>query len=95
MVNRCLLLGFVGLACSTAPAADLRISGPYTHDNLSIYLLHSSTNQAGKQLLTLQEAMDQQKVVVYETGQVNQSDTPREAGGLMSWAASKAVGSWV
>ena len=24
-----------------------------------------------------------------------QSDTPREAGGLMSWAASKAVGSWV
>jgi integrase len=25
----------------------------------------------------------------------NQSDTPRGAGGLMSWAASKAVGSWV
>ena len=24
-----------------------------------------------------------------------ESDTPREAGGLMSWAASKAVGSWV
>ena len=24
-----------------------------------------------------------------------QSDTPREAGGLMSWAASKAVGLWV
>jgi len=24
-----------------------------------------------------------------------QSDTPREAGGLMSWAASKAVGQWV
>jgi hypothetical protein len=24
-----------------------------------------------------------------------QSDTPREAGGLMGWAASKAVGLWV
>ena len=24
-----------------------------------------------------------------------QSDTPRRAGGLMSWAASKAVGPWV
>ena len=24
-----------------------------------------------------------------------QSDTPRKAGGLMSWAASKAVGHWV
>ena len=23
------------------------------------------------------------------------SDTPRRAGGLMSWAASKAVGPWV
>lgn len=24
-----------------------------------------------------------------------ESDTPRRAGGLMSWAASKAVGPWV
>ena len=23
------------------------------------------------------------------------SDTPRKAGGLLSWAASKAVGAWV
>ncbi len=72
MSNRSLLLGLVSLACSSAPAADLRISGPYTHDNLSLYLLHGPRNQAGQKLLTLQEAMDQRKVVVYETGQVNQ-----------------------
>jgi hypothetical protein len=27
-----------------------------------------------------------------QSGQMGESDTPREAGGLMSWAASKAVG---
>jgi hypothetical protein len=72
MPHRLLLLGFAGLACSAAPVADFRISGPYTHDNLSIYLLHSSARQASQKYLTLKEAMDQQKVVVYETGQVNQ-----------------------
>ena len=30
-----------------------------------------------------------------EFEKVGKSDTPREAGGLMSWAASKAVGPWV
>jgi len=28
-------------------------------------------------------------------GEEIESDTPREAGGLMSWTASKAVGLWV
>jgi hypothetical protein len=64
--------GFALLASVMAPAADFRISGPYTHENLSIFLLHGDTGQAGSKLLTLQEAMDQQKVVVFETGQVNQ-----------------------
>jgi len=71
MLYRPFLLGFACLACFAAPPADFRISGPYTHDNLSIYLLHSSAQANGK-YLTLKEAMDQQKVVVYETGQVNQ-----------------------
>lgn len=70
---RCACLpGFLLLAASIAPAADFRITGPYTHDNLSVFLLHSPGNQAGTKLLTLQEAMEQQKVAVYETGQVNQ-----------------------
>lgn len=66
-----LLLGFTALAAW--PAEDLRLSGPYTHENLSIFLIHSSAgNSAGKKLLTLQEAMQQKKVVVYETGNVNE-----------------------
>ena len=66
------LCGLAWLASILALAADVRISGPYTHDNLSIYLLHSTRKEADKKLLTLQEAMSQKKVVVYETGQVNQ-----------------------
>lgn len=67
------LLGFVLLAALPAtPAGEIRISGPYTHENLSVFLIHSTHNQAAKSFLTLQEAMEQKKVVVYETGNVNQ-----------------------
>ena len=70
---RCLYIPGLGvLASLQVPAAELPISGPYTHDNLSVFLLHGGNNGAASRLLTLQEAMDQQKVVVYETGQVNQ-----------------------
>ena len=72
LLRRSSLPGLVLLASVMAPAADFRISGPYTHDNLSIFLLHGKSGEAGAKLLTLQEAMDQQKVVVFETGQVNE-----------------------
>ncbi|MCP5115023.1 MAG: hypothetical protein GY953_29690, partial [bacterium] len=55
----------------TAEAAEPRISGPYTHDNLSIYLVHGR-DRVQKKYLTLAEAMEQRKVVVYETSNVNQ-----------------------
>jgi hypothetical protein len=66
------LTGLALLASTLAPAADFRISGPYTHDNLSIFLLHGDTSEAGSKLLTLQDAMDQKKVAVFETGSVNE-----------------------
>jgi hypothetical protein len=64
------LLGFAMLAA--APADDFRFSGPYTHENLSIFLIHRARNASSKRFLTLQEAMDQKKVVVYETSNVNE-----------------------
>jgi hypothetical protein len=66
------LLGVALLAAPAAPAADFRVSGPYTHDNLSIFLIHGAKSTTGGKLLTLQEAMEQKKVVVYETGSVNE-----------------------
>ena len=52
--------------------ADYKFSGPYTHKNLTVYLIHGTNKATGKTPLTLQEAMAQKKVRVIETGDVNQ-----------------------
>lgn len=53
---------------------EYRISGPFTHDNLSVFLIHSSNGVAKsvKPLLSLEEAIAQHKVIVYETRNVNE-----------------------
>jgi hypothetical protein len=66
------LLGCAALAAPGLMADDYRLSGPYTHENLSIFLIHGARGKAGTKYLTLQEAMEQNKVAVYETGSVNQ-----------------------
>jgi hypothetical protein len=56
-----------------APAtSNYRLSGPYTHKNLTIYLVHGKEQMPGKRFLTLQEALAQKKVIVYETKDVNE-----------------------
>ena len=60
-----------GLAVLAANAAPYRISGPYTHDNLSIFLVHGA-GASTRNLLTLQEAIAEHKVIVYETRNVNE-----------------------
>lgn len=52
--------------------ADYRISGPYTHKNLTIFLVHGKDLLKGHSFLTLQEALAQKKVIVYETKDVNE-----------------------
>ncbi len=54
-------------------ANDYRLSGPFTHKNLSIFLIHSKTTTTKtRSFLTLQEALEQKKVIVYETQSVNE-----------------------
>ena len=53
-------------------ASDYRLSGPYTHKNLSIFLVHGKSVIKSRSFLTLQEALVQKKVVVYETQSVNE-----------------------
>ena len=55
----------------TQPAGEYHLSGPYTHDNLTLFLIHGP-NKTNHNLLTLEEAIDQRKVVVYETRNVNE-----------------------
>src|SRR5687768_1323458 len=54
-----------------APGAE-RISGPYTHENLTVFLVHGPDKLKAAKYLTLGEAMEQKKVIVHETGDVNQ-----------------------
>ncbi len=52
---------------------DYRVSGPYAHQNLSLFLIHGRDKlDCGQKVLTLAEALRLKKVVVQETSDVNQ-----------------------
>ena len=51
---------------------NTRISAPYTHDNLTIFLFLGTDRVKNKTYLTLQEALEQKKVTVIETSNVNE-----------------------
>jgi len=78
----CLLIVSVGLFIAavgqtpqtgqdtTAGSFNYHLSGPYTHGNLTVFLVHGK-DLTKKTFLTLQEALAQKKVAVYETKDVN------------------------
>jgi hypothetical protein len=53
-------------------ASEYRLSGPYTHANLTVFLVHGPETLGGTSFLTLQEALEQKKVIVHETGSVDE-----------------------
>lgn len=53
-------------------AGSYCLSGPYSHKSLTIFLVHGRNTIRTKVFLTLQEALVQKKVVVYETQSVNE-----------------------
>ncbi len=70
---------WLGFADAAAATGDYRVSGPFVHDNLAIYLVHG-TAAPGPVPLTLQEALAKGSVRVHETGNVNQLDIENLAG---------------
>src|SRR5262245_18683704 len=54
----------------TSAVGDYTVSGPYTHKNLTIFLLHGSGQSQSRAPMTLQEALKRKLVVVRETGDV-------------------------
>ena len=48
-----------------------RLSGPYTHKNLTIYLVHGENTLPGAVPLTLEQAIKADWAFVHETGGVN------------------------
>ena len=51
---------------------DYKISGPYSHENLTIFLVHGKDALGGMKYVTLQEAMQRKIVIVHETKDVNE-----------------------
>jgi len=61
-----------GHAGQKAPGQnDYRLEGPFTQDNLTVFLIHGKDKITGETFLTLQEALVQRKVIVRETREVN------------------------
>jgi hypothetical protein len=52
--------------------SEFRLSGPFSHENLTMFLIHGEEKLKDKKFLTLQEALEQKKVVVHETSNVNE-----------------------
>lgn len=54
---------------STTAALDVTFSGPYTHENLAVFLVHGRDFVSGT-YQTLEEALERDKVRIHETGNV-------------------------
>ncbi len=53
-------------------AENYTVSRPYACDNLTIFLIHGEEKLPEANFLTLQEALEQKKLIVHETGNVNE-----------------------
>ena len=49
-----------------------RLSGPFGHENLAVFVVHGSDTIEGDAFLTLDEALERKLLVVHETGTVNE-----------------------
>ena len=63
-------LGSMPWTAALAAGKDYRLSGPHTHRNLAIYLIHRDGLNGGPAPLTLAEALEQGRIKVIETGDV-------------------------
>ena len=65
-------MGWTAQATAVSANESYRLTGPYTHNNLAIYLIHREGGDRGPVPLTLGEAMEQGLVKVTETGDVEE-----------------------
>lgn len=59
-------------AVESIPFVETGISGPFASGNLAVYLIHGADSMPLSNVITLEEALVQKKVVVKETGVVGQ-----------------------
>lgn len=52
--------------------SNYRLSGPYQHENLTIFLVHAPDQDGSRMFMPLGEAMERKLVIVHETSDVNE-----------------------
>ena len=57
---------------SNLPVSNYSLSGPFSYENLTIFLIHGTDQPNSKLFVPLQEAMERKLVVVHETSDVNE-----------------------
>lgn len=62
----------VAVCAVAAQTPAYRIGEPVSFKNLTIFLIHGKDETSGRNILTLQEAMERKLFVVYETSDVNE-----------------------
>lgn len=67
-----LIITLIGIGAVSAQTGAYRISSPYSHKNLTIFLIHGKDENKKGNIMTLQEAMERKLFVVYETSNVNE-----------------------
>lgn len=58
--------------CPPKPLGPYALAGPFTHRNLCVYLVSTRPTQDGKRYALLEQALADQRVMIHETGQVNE-----------------------
>ncbi|MBU1076987.1 MAG: hypothetical protein KKH98_06835 [Spirochaetes bacterium] len=81
------LFCFFRLSVYAAPDGYM-ISGPFSYKNLSVFLLHGEDTVKNKTIITLEEAMEQKKIIVYETESVNQITVNNVSGNVYIYIQS-------
>jgi hypothetical protein len=84
-VSLLILMTVAALSSSIAAAGDgptgappgvdvgqYTLSGPFVHNNLTVYLILGPDQKPARHYLTLQEALDRKLITIYETGSVNE-----------------------
>ncbi len=56
----------------TFEPSNYTLSGPYQHENLTIFLIHGPDQPDSRMFTSLQSAMERKLVIVHETGDVNE-----------------------
>jgi hypothetical protein len=59
-------------AAAQAPVSAWNLSEPCTYRNLAVFLIRRNDTHSDKKLMTLQEALAEKKIIVHETGSVNE-----------------------